>query len=129
MAYEKEIAKYYQGIEAQSYEEVIKLFSKDAVIIHPIFGDKPASEFFKMLLERATKAHKIHIKNQFSDPKEPGRVAVYFTADAVKTTEGNDFEIKHSVHIFDFSKSGTIEQMIVIFDTYPMRKFFEHVTT
>src|SRR5260221_5665888 len=119
MTHESTIRKYYQTVEKQDHSTVIHFFSKDATIIHPIFGTTSAADFFKMLLKQATRSNEISIKNIFHDPHHPESLAVYFS-DKVVTKEGYTFEIAHGVHVFDFTHKGLIRKITVIYDTHPV---------
>ncbi len=123
MSHEATIRKYYQAVEKQDHSAVILFFSKDATIVHPIFGTTTAADFFKMLLKQATSANEISIKNIFHDSHHPNRLAVYFS-DKVATQEGSTFLIPHGVHVFDFTNEGLIHKITVIYDTFPVRGKF-----
>ncbi len=87
--------------------------------MHPIFGTVPASEFFKLLLDRA-KSHKIKIISLFQDIEQPGRMATYLNAKFI-TKDNVEFE-EEAVHLFDFTPNGLISKMNVIIDTFPFRE-------
>lgn len=121
MDHKKTIQKYYRRIQAQDYKGILALFSKKGWVVHPVFGKRGAGPFFKRLLSVSV-VNRTRIKNLFVDPKQPNRVAAYLS-DQVKTNEGEKYAIPHIVHVFDFSKEGTIKQITVIFDIWPFRKF------
>jgi hypothetical protein len=118
MSYETVMHAYYRALLQHDYHAVMKLFSKGAVIEHPIFGTMAAADFFKTLLDRAQR-HEITIIDMFSALKNPQRMATYLSA-KFTTKDNSQFEEK-PIHIFDFTKEGLIEKMIVIIDTYRFR--------
>lgn len=123
MSHETMIREYYRILQKHSYDPLMTLFSKEAVIVHPIFGNMPATDFFKILLDRA-KSHEIAILTLFSALEQRNRMAVYLNAKF--TTKDNTKFDEHSVHIFDFSTEGLIEKLTVVIDTYPFRGEYSH---
>lgn len=118
MSHEKMIREYYRILELHDYNSLMTLFSPDAIIVHPIFGNMPATEFFKILLDRA-RSHKITIHNIFQALEQPDRLAAYLRAVFV-TKNGTTFD-EDGVHIYDFSADGQIIRLTVVIDTYPFR--------
>jgi len=118
LGYEGVMRQYYRVLEARDLGGILGLFSENAIIRHPIFGDTAAPEFFKILLDRA-KSHSITIKSIFSTTDPPNRAATFLGAQFV-SREDTHFD-EDAVHIFDFDPEGRVELMTVILDTYPFR--------
>lgn len=119
MLYEDCLKKYYEAIEQANYADIMKLFAKDSVVIHPIFGHLSAKEFFKLLLEKS-KNNDVRMINIFKTDELPTRRACYLNVSFV-TQDNQTFE-EEAIHIFDFQTNGLISKVTVIIDTFPFRK-------
>lgn len=112
------VREYYRILVNHELPPLMTLFSADAVVDHPIFGEMPATEFFEVLLDRA-KSHEITILNVFQAMENSNRLAAYLKAKFV-TKDNTHFDEK-SIHIFDILNTGLIQRLTVIIDTYPFR--------
>ena len=122
MNHEETIRKFFASMKTHDGETIFKMFTPNATVIHPIFGERPATEIFKRLFQEVTLS-RLDFHNTLIDPKHPNRAAVYLTGEAIHTKQGAHLHIPHGIFIFDFAKSGLIEKIIVIFDTYKIRDF------
>ena len=118
MSTRETIHLYIRAIRQHDYDNVIACFVPDAVVVHPIFGTKPALEFFKSLLTKTT-CDDITVKTIFKSADAPRTTAVLFS-DEWKTADGTEFK-NDIVLIFDFDDAALIHKLVVIFDTFPMR--------
>ena len=118
MAKEQVVYEYYRILEERDYDALMSLFSKEAVVDHPIFGVMPATEFFKILLDRAQK-HQIEISDIMRSTTKDYRVAAFIYV-TFFTKDNTKFEEK-SVHIFDFDESDHIQKISAILDTFHFR--------
>ncbi len=66
MTIQDSIQDYIKGLEEGSYETVIKLFSDDAIVHSPLYGDIQAKRFYKDLF-LDTSSSQISLKNIFLD--------------------------------------------------------------
>lgn len=112
------IQRYIEAIQLHDFDKVVACFAANGIVVHPIFGTKPAREFFRELLSK-TAADKITVKTIFTSADDPHTTAVLFS-DEWKTPEGTAFR-NDIVLIFSFDDAALIEKLTVIFDTFPMR--------
>ena len=119
MSYEQIMRSYYEALVQRDYEFLIKLFSQEAYIEHPIFGKIGAENFLKILLDKS-KSHVIEIKNIFYTKEQENRAATY--CHVKFTTKDNTEFTENSVHIYDFTKEGLIKTITVVIDTFPFRE-------
>ena len=112
------IQRYIEAIQQHDFDKVVACFAVNAIVVHPIFGTKPATEFFRELLSKTT-ADKIAVKTIFYSADDPQSAAVLFS-DEWKTADGTEFR-NDMVLIFTFDDAALIEKLAVIFDTFPMR--------
>lgn len=121
----KIIQQYFQGLEKASYEDVISLFAKNAVILSPLYGEIEAVKFYKELFS-ITNHSKITLKNIFINPDNPHVAAAHFYYDwTLKDGTPAPFEC---VDIFEFSSpSNKVQKLTIIYDTSHTRKAFDEV--
>lgn len=119
------INQYFKGLEKASYEDVISLFSKNAIVHSPLYGKVEAVKFYKELFS-VTNSSKITLKNIFVNPDNPKVAAAHFYYDwTLKDGTPAPFEC---VDIFEFSpSSGLVDRLTIIYDTFNTRKAFEEV--
>ncbi len=121
------ITRYFQGLEKASYEDVVSLFSKNAIVHSPLYGRIDPVTFYKELFS-VTNNSKITLKNIFINPDNPKVAAAHFYYDwTLKDGTPAPFEC---VDIFEFaSDSNQVIKLTIIYDTFPIRKAFEEVNT
>lgn len=118
MTKEKVIHEYYRLLIERNFTDLMKLFSHNAVVEHPIFDTLPATDFFKLLSDRS-QSHKIKIIDILMGTHNTDRVAAYLDVTFI-TTDNTQYEEK-SVHIFEFNKDLLIEKLIAVLDTFHFR--------
>lgn len=119
------IKAYFRGLEKASYEDIIKLFSPDAVVHSPLYGKVEAVRFYKELFED-TQNSKIVLKNIFISPDQPNTAAAHFIYSwTMKDGTQVQFEC---VDVFYFAlQNDTILSLTIIYDTYRTRKDFARI--
>ncbi|HEC95886.1 MAG TPA: nuclear transport factor 2 family protein, partial [Euryarchaeota archaeon] len=65
MEIEKTLKLYLKALEKGSYEDIIKLFTENAMVNSPLYGKIKASEFYKELFKDTAKS-KITLLNIFT---------------------------------------------------------------
>ncbi len=123
MKIENTLTQYLQFLEKGNYQSIAQLFTSDAVIRSPLYGELPASAFYEQLLNDTTQS-RITLLNLFAN--EPKRIgAAHFLYEWVlKEGTVTSFECVDVVH---FSDSGKIDQLTIIYDTYKTRQAFEEM--
>jgi ketosteroid isomerase-like protein len=119
------LKKYLQFLEAGDYEKLISLFSKDAVVHSPLYGQVAAVQFYKDLFEDTSES-KLTLLNIFTGEKE-NTAAVHFCFDWI-LSDGTAarFEV---VDICKFSCDGKIEDLKIIYDSAKTRPAFEKLSS
>jgi ketosteroid isomerase-like protein len=112
------IQRYLRAVQHHDYGEVIACFADDAFVVHPIFGRQPAAGFFQTLFAK-TSADKLTVKTIFHGADNPATAAVLFF-DEWKSADGTEFK-NDIVLIFDFDQGDRIQNLTVVFDTFPVR--------
>ena len=114
------IKLYLKALEKGSYENIIELFTKNAIIISPLYGKIGASKFYKKLFMDTAKS-KITLLNIFISQNNIG--AGHFRYDWVlKDGTPTSFEC---VDIFEFSNDNKIRRLTIIYDSCKIRQAFE----
>lgn len=119
------IKTYFQGLEKSSYQEIVKLFTPNAVVYSPLYGKIEATRFYKELFSD-TQTSKIALKNIFVSVDKPDTAAAHFIYSwTMKDGTKVQFEC---IDVFDFvPQSNTILSLTIIYDTYHTRKDFARV--
>jgi hypothetical protein len=100
---------------------MIKLFTKDAVVLSPLYGEKKAVNFYRGVFKDTFKS-KITLLNIFRSHNK-GIAAGHFRYDWVlKDGTPTYFEC---VDIFRFAQDGKIKQVSIIYYTAKIRPVFE----
>lgn len=123
MKIEKRLTQYLQFLEKGNYQDIVQLFTPDAVIRSPLYGELPASAFYEQLLSDTTQS-KITLLNLFADESKRIGAAHFLYEWVLKEGIVTSFECVDVVH---FSDSGKINQLTIIYDTYKTRQAFEEM--
>ena len=100
---------------------MIKLFTKDAVVLSPFYGKKKAVDFYREVFKDTLKS-KITLLNILRSHNK-GIAAGHFRYDWVlKDGTPTYFEC---VDIFQFAQDGKIKQVSIICDTAKIRLFLK----
>ena len=129
MSAQTTIQRYLRAVEQRSrsaqgkvqrhdYGEVSACFADDAVVVHPIFGRQPAAGFCQTLFAK-TSADKLTVKTIFHCSDNPATAVVLFF-DEWRSADGTEFK-NDIVLIFDFDQGDRIQNLTVVFDTFPVR--------
>ena len=110
---------YLEGLQSANEEKIISLFSDHAMIHSPLYGDKFAKEFFKVLFADTFQSE-IKLLNIFQNPDRPGSYAAHFNY--TWTLKNGAISHLECVDIFQFDELGKIIEMTIIYDTYQTRR-------
>lgn len=124
MQIEKTIKEYLKYLEVGSYENIIKLFSNDASVHSPLYGEIKAKKFYQDLFKDTSKS-KITLMNIFVSQNNSQIAAGHFRYDWIlKNGTLTSFEC---VDVFRFAKYGKIAELTIIYDTSKIRTSFEEM--
>lgn len=120
------IKAYFHGLEARSYEQVIALFSKDAIVHSPLYGQIKADKFYRELFAD-TNSSKITLKNVFVSENNSNIAAAHFLYEwTLKDGTLAPFEC---IDVFEFDSDNNIIELKIIYDTWNVRQKFEKATS
>ncbi|MBM3303543.1 MAG: hypothetical protein FJY76_00460 [Candidatus Aenigmarchaeota archaeon] len=115
---EEVVRSYFQALESGSYDRIIRLFSKYAVVDSPLYGRMQASEFFRDLLQDTAKS-KITVLNIFENRSKPGSIVAHYSYQWIlRNSQFTSFE---GTDIFNVSPEGRIDRLAIIYDTAKVR--------
>ena len=124
MEVDKTIKKYLKCLEDSDYESMIKLFSEDAVVHSPLYGEIKADKFYKDLFKDTSNSD-ITLMNIFKSQNNSNSAAGHFRYDWVlEDGTPTSFEC---VDILKFNDNGEIKELIIIYDTSDVRNSFEEM--
>jgi len=117
----REIAEnYIKYLQDDNLPKLITLFSKDAKVHSPLFGTKPASEFYSELSKETTNST-LSIHGIFED-KTNDKIALYFN---YQWTLANGVQIDFNVVDIISFKNKKIIDLKILYDSSKTRKYFE----
>lgn len=118
------ILQYLGGLESGNIENIVPLFSDDAIVHSPLYGDMPASDFFKSLVADTNRSD-ITLINIFSSADKPDTCAAHFRYHwTLKDGTATSFEC---VDVFQLNELGKIKMLTIIYDTHKTRNLFERL--
>lgn len=125
MNHTQSIKKYLQCLESLDYENLISLFSKEAVVHSPLYGTVAAAKFYKDLF-KDTAESKITPLNIFTGENEDV-AAVHFQFDwTLSDGTPAPFEV---VDVLKFSTDGKITDLKIIYDSAKTKPAFEKLNS
>jgi ketosteroid isomerase-like protein len=115
---EQAVRAYFQALESGSYDRLMALFSKFALVDSPLYGRMQASEFFKDLLQDTAKS-KLTVLSIFENREKPGSIAAHYNYQWIlKNSKFTNFE---GVDVFSVSPAGKIDRLSIFYDTSKVR--------
>lgn len=119
MITKKETAnKYIDFLEKGDMDNLLKLFSENAIVDSPVYGVLNAKEFYTKL-SNDTLLSELNLKGIFEE-NESNNIALYFN---YKWTLINNKQVDFDVvDIIEFNDSNQISSLKIIYDTVKSRK-------
>ncbi len=115
----KEIAlKYINLLEKGKMNQIIDLFQKDGIVISPLYGTKPAKDFY-LQLEKDTANSQLLI-NEIFESQDTNTIALFFTYNW--TLKNNKKVVFDVIDIISFDNNNKINKLRIIYDTVLTRK-------
>lgn len=107
MDYQKLVNTYTQALGSNNYHMVVDLFSDDAIIEAPRFGQKNARDFYQELLEKIQ--YKAVTLNQlFPRTFNPACFAAHIRLEAIKPVITEE-----CIDVFTVNEQGKITKLII----------------
>lgn len=105
--------QYLQCLQRSDYEQLMELFTTDAVVESPLYGARPAAEFYRELLADTSQSEITPF--DFFVNREQGTGAVNFRYD---WTLANGQRVSFDcVDVFSFTPEEKVRHMKIIYDT------------
>lgn len=117
------IRKYLKGLEEGKYTNIIGLFSPEAIVNSPLYGQIKAADFYKELFKDTSKS-KITLLNIFKS-ENPNIAAGHFRYDWI--LKDGTKTIFECVDVFRFDEKGKVIELTIIYDTSKIRNPFEEM--
>lgn len=115
---EKILTQYLHALEKKSYQDIIALFTDDAIVNSPLYGNVKASHFFKELFNDTAQST-LTVIHTFTSA-QAGAVHFLYTWEL---KDGSTFSFE-CVDVFDIA-DAKINQLTIIYDTCHVRTPFE----
>jgi hypothetical protein len=119
--YKKTMLEYLDFLENGEAEKLLSLFSDEAIVHSPLYGDLPAGTFYRDLFE-ATENSDIKLRDCYNGDRENCAAINFEYSWTLINGERLTF---NCVDLFEFDSSGKILELFIIYDTYPIRERFQ----
>lgn len=123
MEREDVIKSYLHSLAKADHTELLKLFTGDATVSSPLYGEMAAVDFFKQLFEDTIES-KINLEGIFVQVSNPNMYAAHFIYNwKLKNGEAVTFKC---MDIFSFAnRSDKIRHLNIIYDSSHTRAAFD----
>ena len=122
----KEIAKQYIAFLSEgNVEGVIGLFSESGKVYSPIYGEKNAKEFYRILNDDTLQSE-LSLKEIFQN-EESENIALYF--EYKWTVKSGNVVVFDVVDILEFDEQNKIQELKIIYDTVISKRLVEEMKT
>lgn len=112
---------YLTFLEAGDVENILSLFSDNGMVVSPLYGSKPASQFYREL--QADTENSTITKNGFFLDEHHNRIAIFFKYEW--TLINGDVSTFDVVDILEFDSQNKIVKLTIIYDTMVTRRLKE----
>jgi len=122
----KKIANQYIELLSQGNAEgLISLFAENGMVHSPIYGEKKASDFYKILAEDTQKSE-LKLIDIFHK-SDTGNIAVFF--EYKWTVKSGKMVLFNVVDIIEFDEQHKIVKLQIIYDTVVSRQLIKEMKT
>lgn len=109
---------YLKYLEKGDVSKILSLFTKDALVVSPVYGTLPAKEFYRKLKED-TKESIIRLDGIFTEEGGERIVMVFDYKWTLRNGEEVDFKV---ADILEFDPVQKIKKLLIIYDTVGSRE-------
>lgn len=117
MTKEELAKKYLEYLENGEIDRVIQLFTKDGMVVSPVYGTMVAKEFY-YALAADTKASKLNFDGLFVE-ENSNRISILF--DYHWTLKSDKIVTFKVVDVLELTFDNKIEKLTIIYDTINVR--------
>ncbi|THH39147.1 nuclear transport factor 2 family protein [Aliishimia ponticola] len=115
--------RYLEALNTADLEGVRALFAPGAEVISPLYGARPAHDFYAELFADTAQSE-THLLNIFDSSAQGGAVALHFRY--VWTLASGKVVAFECVDVFELAEDAQrFARMTIIYDTAPLRADFE----
>ena len=116
---------YFKGLETGNTAMILEVFTENAMVHSPLYGDQLASVFYSKLFAD-TRQSDITLLNVFKSTENESSAAVHLKYHWVlKDGTPTHFEC---VDVFKFDETGKVADMTIIYDTAKLRAAFDNIS-
>ena len=111
--------KYLDALNESDLEKVLLLFTENAMVISPLYGEIAAASFYKKLFAD-TRNSETKLLNIFDSSDKGNSIGLHFHYTwTLQSGSVVEFEV---VDVFELSKDrNCFTKLTIIYDTYPIR--------
>lgn len=118
------VKSYLEALRRGSYEDIVRLFADDAVVVSPLYGRVRARDFYRELLEDTGRSE-ITLLNLFVCVDKSSVAAAHFRYTwTLRDGSSTSFEC---VDIFELAEDGRIEKLTIIYDAHKARQMLSEM--
>ncbi len=120
MSQQEVLKDYLKTLGKADYQELMALFAEDAVVLSPLYGERPAAEFYKELFQD-TRSSALTLLDVFISPNGD-KACINFLYRW--TMADGSVTVFDCVDVVEFAPNGKIKLLKIIYDTAQTRKKF-----
>jgi ketosteroid isomerase-like protein len=118
-SYEQTVKEYMRALDSSDLDKILANFASNAMVRSPFLGKMSAKEFFPKVLESSIDSD-ITVFDILTSAEGTQRAVGYFNYDWT-LKDGNKVTFD-CADVFEFDADGRIVEMIILYDTYPIRE-------
>lgn len=119
------IQKYFSALENSDINKIIQLFTENAIVVSPLYGEINAAKFYSELFED-TLSSKITLKDIYHSMSVPNRIAAHFKY--YWKMKNESYVTFECMDVFELdNESEKIEKLTIIYDSRQTRCEFENI--
>lgn len=121
MNHTQALKTYLDALGKADYQKLMALFSEDALVLSPLYGERPAAAFYKDLFQD-TRASELTFLDVFTNP-HGDKACINFLYRW--TMADGSVTVFDCVDVVEFDPNGKIKQLKIIYDTAQTREKFD----
>ena len=116
------VQEYLDALSAGDIDRILRLFTADAVVYSPLYGEMPAAEFYPALFNDTAES-RLRLRTTMTGQHQ-GKPVVAFWFDFDWTLANGTPAPFSVVDIAELDMEGKIEVLRIVYDTAPIRAVF-----
>lgn len=113
MDHQQSLKTYLEALSKADYQELIALFTNDAVVLSPLYGERPAANFYQELFQDTQSSELTFLDIFINAAGDKACINFLYRW----TMSDGSVTIFDCVDVVEFDQNGKIKQLKIIYDT------------